>query len=60
MSHWDAAVRAVGRLPTLSRDAVRARFDQRFTARRMARDHVALYQRLARGTAPRIAAIAAE
>ena len=40
----DAAVRAVGRLPTLSRVAVRTRFEERFTARRMAEDHVALYQ----------------
>ena len=45
-------MRAVGRLPTLSRVAVRARFEERFTARRMAEDHVALYQRLLRGKAP--------
>ncbi|HYI82986.1 MAG TPA: glycosyltransferase family 4 protein [Acetobacteraceae bacterium] len=48
----DAAVRAVGRLPTLSRVAVRTRFEERFTARRMAENHVALYQRLLRGKAP--------
>jgi glycosyltransferase involved in cell wall biosynthesis len=56
----DGAVRAVERLPGLSRAAVRARFEQRFTARRMAEDHVALYQRLVRGRAMPLQAIAAE
>ncbi|MBS0561501.1 MAG: glycosyltransferase, partial [Proteobacteria bacterium] len=42
------AAAAVERLPTLSRGAIRRRFEQRFTARRMAADYVALYQRLAR------------
>ena len=41
------AVDAVGRLPSLPRAAVRRRFEERFTARRMAQDHVALYRRLA-------------
>ena len=56
----DAAVQAVARLPELSRAAVRARFEQRFTARRMAQDHVALYQRLVRARQPALQAIAAE
>jgi glycosyltransferase involved in cell wall biosynthesis len=41
------AVAAVGRLGTLSRATVRARFEARFTARRMAEDYVALYHTLA-------------
>ena len=57
----DGAVRAVERrLPSLSRAAVRARFEQRFTARRMAQDHVALYARLARASKARVQAVAAE
>ena len=41
------AIAAVGRLGTLSRQAVRARFEARFTARRMAEDYLALYRTLA-------------
>ena len=45
---------AVARLGQLSRAGVRARFDARFTARRMAEDYLAIYQRLdARQTTPR-------
>jgi glycosyltransferase involved in cell wall biosynthesis len=40
------AVAAVGRLPTLDRTAIRRRFEQRFTARRMAEDYLAIYRRL--------------
>ncbi|WP_158922361.1 glycosyltransferase family 4 protein [Acidisphaera sp. S103] len=42
-----AAVAAVSRLDRLSPTAIRARFEQRFTARRMAQDYLALYRRLA-------------
>ena len=56
----EGAVRAVGRLPELSRPAVRRRFEERFTARRMAEDHVALYAQLARGRVPPVRALAAE
>ncbi len=42
-----AAIAAVRRLDQLDRDAVRARFEQRFTARRMADDYLATYRRLA-------------
>jgi glycosyltransferase involved in cell wall biosynthesis len=42
------AVAALGRLDRLDRAAVRRRFDERWTARRMAEDYVALYRRLAR------------
>ncbi len=47
-----AAVEAVGRLDRLSAAAIRARFEQRFTARRMAEDYLALYRRLAVRTRP--------
>ncbi len=42
----DAAVAACGRLHEIDRAGVRAQFDKRFTARRMAQDYVALYERL--------------
>ncbi|HVJ55795.1 MAG TPA: glycosyltransferase family 4 protein [Aliidongia sp.] len=41
-----AAIQAVSALPSLDRRQVRERFEQRFTARRMAEDYVALYERL--------------
>ena len=44
------ALAAVARLKDLDRRRVRAAFEQRFTARRMAEDYVALYQDLARGS----------
>ncbi len=44
----DEAVAAVGKLDQLPRAQVRRGFEQRFTARRMAQDHVALYRRLLR------------
>jgi len=40
------AVEAVRRLPGLSRAAVRRRFEERFTGRRMAEDYVAMYRGL--------------
>jgi glycosyltransferase involved in cell wall biosynthesis len=40
------AVAALGRVGTLDRARVRARFEARFTAERMARDYLALYRRL--------------
>jgi glycosyltransferase involved in cell wall biosynthesis len=44
------AVAAIGQAAYLPRDMVRRRFEQRFTARRMAQDYLALYRRLvARG-----------
>ncbi len=45
----DEAVSACARLPELDRAAVRARFEGRWTAERMARDYVALYQKLIAG-----------
>jgi glycosyltransferase involved in cell wall biosynthesis len=44
----DEAVRALARLGELDRRAVRARFERRFTANRMARDYVKLYEDLTR------------
>jgi glycosyltransferase involved in cell wall biosynthesis len=46
VSNIDAAVRAVDNALKLPRGAVRARFDARFTAERMAGDYVAIYKRL--------------
>jgi glycosyltransferase involved in cell wall biosynthesis len=40
------AVAAVGRLATLSRRAIRKRFEARFTARRMAEDYLGVYREL--------------
>ena len=42
----DEAVSAVGKIHTLDRARVRATFDRRFTARRMAEDYVTVYRRL--------------
>jgi glycosyltransferase involved in cell wall biosynthesis len=42
----DGAVEAVGRLDELDRAEVRATFEDRFTAERMARDSVRLYEEL--------------
>jgi glycosyltransferase involved in cell wall biosynthesis len=47
-----AAVAAVQHLDELSPAAIRTRFEQRFTARRMAEDYMALYRRLAVKTRP--------
>jgi glycosyltransferase involved in cell wall biosynthesis len=41
-------VEAVGRAPALDRDRIRAEFDRRFTARRMAEEYAAVYSRLAK------------
>ncbi|HUA77570.1 MAG TPA: glycosyltransferase family 4 protein, partial [Acetobacteraceae bacterium] len=41
------AVAAAGRLDALERGRIRAEFERRFTARRMAEDYLALYERLA-------------
>ena len=40
------AIAAAARLPALDRAAIRQRFEQRWTAHRMATDYLALYQRL--------------
>jgi glycosyltransferase involved in cell wall biosynthesis len=48
-----SAVRAIGQLPRLSRGAIRKRFEDRFTARRMAEDYLALYRDLIDAASPR-------
>jgi glycosyltransferase involved in cell wall biosynthesis len=50
----DGAVEAVARLPELPRNAIRRRFEQRFTARRMAQDYLAVYRSLMERAAPRL------
>jgi glycosyltransferase involved in cell wall biosynthesis len=41
-----SAVGAINILPKLPREAIRARFEERFTSRRMAQDYLAIYQQL--------------
>ncbi len=48
------AVAAAGKLSRLSRPAIRKRFEQRFTARRMAEDYLTVYRRLMEATAPKL------
>jgi glycosyltransferase involved in cell wall biosynthesis len=48
-----SAVGAIRRLPQLSRAAVRKRFEERFTARRMAKDYLDVYNRLIGASAMR-------
>lgn len=43
------AVRAVRQLPRLDRNTIRARFEERFSARRMAREYEAQYRKLIAG-----------
>jgi glycosyltransferase involved in cell wall biosynthesis len=49
-----SAVAAVDRLSTLSRPAIRKRFEARFTARRMALDYLGAYRALMEADEPRI------
>jgi glycosyltransferase involved in cell wall biosynthesis len=53
------AVDAVRRLPELSRKRVRARFEERFTARRMAEDYVDIYRHMVESHAPRLRVVKA-
>jgi glycosyltransferase involved in cell wall biosynthesis len=50
----DEAVAAIPRLARLSRQAIRARFERRFSAGRMAGDYLALYRQLAATVRPRL------
>lgn len=47
VENMDEAIAAVGKLPSLDRGRVRRRFEERFTARRMAEDYLAVYRQLA-------------
>jgi glycosyltransferase involved in cell wall biosynthesis len=53
------AVAAVGQLHRLDRAAIRRRFEERWTARRMADDYLDVYDRLARATRPVLRAVGA-
>jgi glycosyltransferase involved in cell wall biosynthesis len=56
----DAAVSAISRLGELDRGAIRRRFEQRFTARRMAEDYVDVYEELIEGASvPKLRALTA-
>jgi len=48
-----SAAGAVDRLQQLSRDSIRRRFEERFTARRMANDYLAAYRSLMEAVVPR-------
>ena len=50
----DSAVAAVKRIDELSRTEIRRRFEQRFTARRMAKDYLAVYAELIEAAKPRM------
>jgi glycosyltransferase involved in cell wall biosynthesis len=52
----ESAVDAVRRVPQLDRHGVRARFEQRFSAERMTRDYLKLYQKITSGGCQRVAA----
>jgi glycosyltransferase involved in cell wall biosynthesis len=51
-----SAVGAIQRLSQLSRPLIRKRFEQRFTARRMAKDYLSVYEELISAATPRLAA----
>ena len=54
------AIGAVDRLGQLSRSEIRERFEQRFTAHRMAKDYLAVYRRAVEGVRPHLRLVAAE
>jgi len=54
------AIGAIQRLSELSRDAVRRRFEERFTARRMAQEYLSVYRSLRESAAPRLRVVGAE
>lgn len=54
-----SAVGAINRLSEIDRGEVRARFDQRFTARRMAMEYIAAYRELMKNTTPHLKLVSA-
>ncbi len=52
------AIGAVDRLAQLSRERIRQRFEERFTARRMATDYLGVYRELMGQTAPKLRVVA--
>ena len=53
------AAGAVPRLATLSRAAIRARFEERFSARRMAEDYLKVYRQMAESHVPHLRVVKA-
>jgi glycosyltransferase involved in cell wall biosynthesis len=57
----EEAIDAVGRIGSLDRDRIRAEFDRRFTAHRMAQNYLKLYARLAQARrVPTLTSVVAE
>jgi glycosyltransferase involved in cell wall biosynthesis len=56
----EGAIGAVHRVTELSRAAIRERFEQRFTARRMAEDYLAVYRSLMQKDEPRLRLVSTE
>jgi glycosyltransferase involved in cell wall biosynthesis len=56
----NGAVGAVDRLGQLSREKIRQRFEERFTARRMAQDYLNVYRSLSDAVAPHLRLVHAE
>jgi glycosyltransferase involved in cell wall biosynthesis len=54
------AIGAVDRLGHLSREKIRTRFEERFTARRMAQDYLNVYRSLSAHAEPRLRLVAAD
>jgi glycosyltransferase involved in cell wall biosynthesis len=54
------AIGAVDRLAHLDRGRIRRRFEERFTARRMAEDYLKVYRSLSAAARPRLRIAAAE
>jgi len=54
----NGAIGAVDRLGQLSRERIRKRFEERFTARRMAQDYLSVYRSLMDSVAPHLRLVA--
>jgi glycosyltransferase involved in cell wall biosynthesis len=54
------AIGAVDRLGHLSREKIRKRFEERFTARRMAQDYLSIYRSMMDAVAPHLRLVADE
>jgi glycosyltransferase involved in cell wall biosynthesis len=54
VNNTDEAIAALAKLPSLDRGRIRRRFEQRFTARRMARDYLDTYAELMEAETPRL------
>jgi glycosyltransferase involved in cell wall biosynthesis len=54
VANVEGAVEAVGKLSAVPRERVRKRFEERFTARRMALDYLAVYRQLNEAALPRV------